>query len=323
MREIGKILAYVCAVIVLGALLAVPLARAGDALADSGFLAGLGFEELEKLLAKTPFARFFNRAILVAALVLLVPWLRWLGLRRMADLGLQPSAQRLKDGLLGAGIALVGMALVSALILALGWSVPRATIRPERLLEALASGVAVGFLEEYFFRGALFGLLRRHLSWPKALAFLSVFFAVLHFLKPHRAAKKLTPDHWYSGFELLPYSVYRFKDPMLVGTGLVTLVIFGWILGYVVVKKRSLAMAIGLHGGWVFGLKAFSFTTKRVGRADWWLGKDLTMGIVPVTLLLLSLGFLYWLLEMRVPKDKGAMPHARHERVDESVDATV
>jgi membrane protease YdiL (CAAX protease family) len=286
-REIGKILAYAAAVVLLGCLFAPPL-----------YWAGRWAESFIPALEGIRFSRYFNRAVLIVALLLLWPFLRWIGVRRWTELELEPNPRRFRDLGVGAALAVSGLWAVAGAAAALGAFRVKSPSAADLLL-ALATGVAVALIEETFFRGALFGVLRKSLSWPRALAFLSVFFAILHFIKPHRAARKLEDISWLSGFEILPYAFYRFREPELVLLGLVTLVIFGWILGYAVVRTRSLYLAMGLHGGWVFALKSFDSMSRRVGKGSLWLGSDLTIGVIPVVLLLGSLGVLWYVLRDR------------------------
>jgi uncharacterized protein len=287
LREIGKILAYAGAVVFFGALLAPPLYWAGRwAASFIPFLEGM------------PFSRFFDRAVLIVALALLWPFLRWIGVRRWTELEIEPNPRGVRDLALGAALSITGLWIVAGSAWAAG-SFRLKSVHLDNVGLALLTGIFVALIEETFFRGALFGVLRRTLSWQRALAFLSVFFAVLHFIKPHKSARKLDDIGWLSGFEILPYSFYRFANPKLLLLGLVTLVIFGWILGYVVVRTRSLWMAMGLHGGWVFALRSFDSATKRVGPGSVWLGSDLTIGVIPVVLLLGTLGGLWYLLRDR------------------------
>ena len=72
MKEAGKIITYVCGVLVLGALLAPPLWWAAHLVMGMGFLL---------VLQKFGFQKYFNRSALVAALVLLKPFVGALGLR--------------------------------------------------------------------------------------------------------------------------------------------------------------------------------------------------------------------------------------------------
>ena len=61
------------------------------------------------------------------------------------------------------------------------------------------------------------------------------------------------------------------------------------ILGGVTLRTRSLWLAIGLHAGWVFGLKSFSRFTRRADRDTLpWIGENLLDGIAPLLVLALT-----------------------------------
>ena len=96
---------------------------------------------------------------------------------------------------------------------------------------------------------------------------------------------------WYSGFELLPKSFWQFREPELFFGGFLTLCLVGWVLGYTVIKTRSLFMALGLHAGWVFALRSFQFVTRKAGENSIWFGQNLLTGLAPI-LLLVATGFL-------------------------------
>ncbi len=288
MIPVLKFSAYL-AVVVIGACLLAPVL----------YWTGESMVEHIPLLKGVPFARYFNRAVLIMALGLLWPALKWMGIRSWTDLGLRENPRFWAELRFGVLISVVGIGLMATAVLILDGTTLRSPFPWHFVLLSLGTGIAVGLLEEVFFRGALFGVFRQHLSDHKSLMVLSTFFALLHFLKPHKAARKLIPSGWLSGFELLPYAVHQFKTPMLLLTGLLTLFIFGWILGYMVLRTRSLALSIGLHTGWVFALRTFLQTTKgnRVGLP--WLGQGYTTGFVPLALLLVSLLLLHFWLNHR------------------------
>ena len=81
--------------------------------------------------------------------------------------------------------------------------------------------------------------------------------------------------------------------------GLVYLVLVGWILGYTVVRTRSLYMAIGLHAGWVFALRSFSGLTRRNAEPSLWFGAELQTGLASLLLLAATLAALMWLLRIK------------------------
>ena len=265
MATVGKILGYALWVVVAGSLLAPPLYGLTQTLIEAGYLEGI---------AHYKFPKYLNRAVLVVALIGLYPFLKSLGLGSWRDLGVDPNPERWKD--LGRGIALgaVGLSVGAACMFwdgAVDW---KHYSRLVWLPKAFGAAVVVSILEELLFRVALFGALRRHLSWQKALVFLSAFFAAVHFIRPHSSVKSFDAEvTWLTGFEVLSMSFWQFAEPMLLAGGLTTLMLVGLLLGYTVVKTRSAYFAIGLHGGWVFVLKLFGLSTKRVGEPGWWWGR--------------------------------------------------
>lgn len=291
MNVVAKILAYCLSIIVGGALLAPPLWWAAQA--------GLEHGVLPEALRPFKFPKYFNRAVLVVALGLLVPFIRWLGLRRWTDLGLAENPRRFNDLALGLAVGSVGLWSVAALLVLSGRAELRESWPWTRIAGAAVTAAVVACIEEIFFRGALFGVLRRAMSWPRALTVLSVFFAAVHFIKPNPRALADAPVQWWSGFALLPHAFSQFTQPALLLGGLTTLALVGWTLGFTVVRTRSLYWAIGLHAGWVFALRSFSFASVARGEPSLWLGRDLVTGLVPLALLAGTLGIVAWLLRDR------------------------
>ena len=78
---------------------------------------------------------------------------------------------------------------------------------------------------------------------------------------------------------------------MLVSAAFTTLFLIGVILADARVRTRSLWLAIGLHGGWIFARGLFQALARREVVALPWLGKNLLVGIVP-----LALAGLTWIL---------------------------
>lgn len=274
MRELAKIVFFVVATVALGCVLAPPLYWLGNAAAAHGIFPDLaGFE----------FHRYFTRAVLVAAVILLWPLLRALRIRRWQDLGLVPNRARWWHLSLGFGLASLGLGVTAVIIVHTGRAYLRANAGWDGLPGALLSAVAVAAIEESLFRGALLGALRRRLSWPRALILLSLVFAALHFLKPPRDIH-FDAVTWTSGFVLFPQLFWQYGDPLLLAGGLLTLVVFSFVLGWTVVQTHSLYAALGLHAGWVFSLKAFGQLARLRGEPTLWLGGDLLTGLVPVAL---------------------------------------
>jgi membrane protease YdiL (CAAX protease family) len=135
-------------------------------------------------------------------------------------------------------------------------------------------------IEECLFRGGMFGLFRRTLRPFTALLWVTVIFAIVHFLKPDELFV-VQEVHWLSGFALLPKLFHRFTEPMRVLSGFTTIFVLGWVLGYATLRTRSLWLAIGFHAGVVFVKMSFAKFTKREALGLPWVGSELQIGLVP------------------------------------------
>jgi membrane protease YdiL (CAAX protease family) len=278
LKDLGKILLYFAAVIVLGALLAPPLFWLGRAVAGTGTL---------KFLADTDFQKFFNRSMLIAAFALLWPMIRWLHIGGVGELGLQPDArwkQRLGAGFIISGlcVAILAGCYIAAEVYRWKKALPWGKVPP-----LLLSASVVALLEEALFRGGILGLFRRTMRPLGAIVATSAIFSAVHFLKPDDSVQ-IESVHWLSGFGLIPHVFHQFAEPLLVLGQFTTIFVLGLMLADVTVRTRSLWMAIGLHAGVVFVKMSFSKFTKREWEQLPWIGKELQIGLVSVFVLLVA-----------------------------------
>jgi uncharacterized protein len=143
----------------------------------------------------------------------------------------------------------------------------------------LSSGVAVALIEETLMRGAMHTAIERESgSWAAALL-TAPLFAVLHlFAKVRIPAEELG---WHSGFDLLIRSFAPLGNLSLVYDSLLSWLIVALILSLTRVLTGNIAIAIGLHAGWVVVLRMLQEATVRgttpqfslwVGRFDGLLG---------------------------------------------------
>ncbi len=318
--DVFKILIFVAGTIVLGALLAPLLYWGGKSLVAGGSLKGGWLNGLHDSMDGALFSRYFNRGILVGALIMLWPILRWMnsgkstakGNKLITRLGLEPNPVWWKHwgiGLVAAGIP----------ILLLGWiyvSLDLYKMRGETghspvsiLFGALGTGLAVAFLEEFVFRGALFAVMEKVLRPRPLLISLSAFFALVHFLHPPFGLKIPEMSMW-TGFWMMGQIFGQFSDPLFLAAEFAVLFAIGWVLGYVRMKTASLWLGIGLHAGWVFGVKVLSPLTVRnfkSGEMMPWLGNNLRIGAVSCLVVCLT-GLILWLwlrkTESRTPLSK-------------------
>ena len=303
MKDLGKIIFYLVATVVLGALLAPPLYWGLQWLNSHGVLLNL---------ADTGLPRVFNRGILVAALVLFWPMARWIKVPGIRELGLQKNPRRWQDLGVGFLASFLVMALFALALFYLEVYHLRKPPRWDALRQVITSAVTVSILEEWVFRGALLGLcLRAMKPWP-ALFSVSALYSIVHFVKPKADLPADFTVHWFSGLGLIPKAFAPFTQPWLLLGGFLTLFCVGWILGWARLRTGALAMGIGLHAGWIIGKMGLGpIARRKIKDTLPWLGEDITVGICSVFMVLLT-GLLVWLWITRFRKAPGK-PHHPHE----------
>lgn len=244
MRTSKAIGLYAVAVILLGALLAPWL-----------FWTLQAFAPAVGSLARQPFHRIFDRAILIVAFAGLWPLLRNLGFRSWNDLGYVKARGGWWHGFVGFALGLGSFALVIVIEIAMGsrsvnFDKSAAQIAGA-VLRYLATGVAVALVEETFFRGGLQGALQRGISVVAAVIVASAIYSALHFVKPTHVNIPADQVTWSSGLTCLSGSVTRSISERDVIVGFVTLFLAGCILGLAYARTKALYLSIGLHAGWV------------------------------------------------------------------------
>lgn len=285
-------LAYLAAVLLVGALLAPPLFWGARWLVGHGILTFLGRYDFEK---------YFHRALLVAAIVLLWPLLRALRIKSAAELSLAPDPRRWPHLVAGFLFAAIPLALCAAELVVGHTYYLRHHIAVGDIFKVIGASLVVPIIEETLFRGLILGILLRSAARLPAIAFTSALFSILHFLK--------TPEHsepvitWRSGFVSIANSFGQFAEPLLVLAGFTTLFLVGWILADARVRTRSLWMPIGLHAGWILTAGVFNKIAKLQSPALPWIGRSLLIGLVPLAIALLT----WWLLRLWL-KDETSHP---------------
>ncbi len=314
-QSIGlKVAVFVLGTILLGALLAPPLYWGGKTTVENGWLADKPvLDSLHGSMDRAKFSRYFNRAILAGALIMLFPTLRWLNRGKsekrtlMERLQLQPNRYWWAHSLAGFFLAAVPFFLLAWLYLHQGWYEPRDAGKAllEVLGSAMGTAIAVALLEEFVFRGALTSIFSSLLRpWPLLIS-IAVFFAIVHFLKPPDGVQFGEVKAW-SGFTMLGLIFSQFGDWYFLAAEFAVLFAVGMVLGYSRLRTGSLWLAIGLHAGWVFGVKTFSPLTKRAfepAEMMPWLGGNLRTGLASaIVVTLTGLLLCIWLEKRKARK---------------------
>lgn len=307
-----KVIVFLIGTVLLGAILAPPLYYGGKHVVAEGWLEGGPLESINGSMDRAKFPRYFNRAILLGALLMLWPTLKWLnsgekkkGKKDIYEMLLLKRCKRWwSDGLIGFLIAGGSLLLLGWFYVSRDWYGMQEFSKsvPAILLSALGTGLAVGFLEEFVFRGALHAVLAKLLK-PKTLFFvIAIFFAVIHFFNAPKTldVPEVTAGSgfWMVG-AIFGHFFSQFGNLYFLLSEFAVLFAIGLVLGYTRMKTKSLWLGIGLHAGWVFGVKTLSLMTERnFEEAEMmpWLGGSLRVGAVSCIIVCLTgLGLLIWL----------------------------
>jgi uncharacterized protein len=280
LKDAARLAAYFAATILTAAVVAPILYWAAQWFVTHGSLS---------FLARYDFETYFHRALLIAAVVLLWPFLRVANVRSMADLRLAPNPRWSRDALAGILLSAIPLLCCGALLIALDVYSFRHSFAWARFWKMVAASITVPFIEETFFRGIVLGVLLKTGRQYVAIFATSAIFSIIHFLKaPEQTSTIVT---WNSGLNSIAHSFEQFGDATMLLSSFATLFLIGWILADARLLTRSLWLPIGLHAGWIFGNGIFN----RVARQELpilpWLGKNLLVGIIP-----LGVACLTWVL---------------------------
>jgi membrane protease YdiL (CAAX protease family) len=271
LKDAVRLLVYLLATVLLGALLAPPLFWAAQWLIVHGWLT---------FLSRFDFETFFHRALLIAALVLLWPVARSLSVRSLTDLELERNPRWRRDVFAGFVCSAVPLLCCSAILLATPIYSTRNIIDWPAVGKAIGAAAVVPLIEETFFRGLVLGILLKTGRRFLAMFMTSALYSIVHFLKaPEHTSTLVT---WTSGFHSIAHAFVQFADPILVAAGFTTLFLIGWILADARLQTRSLWLPIGLHAGWILTAGTFNKIALRKMVVLPWLGKNLLVGIIPL-----------------------------------------
>ena len=206
-----------------------------------------------------PFSRIFNRAFMISGIVLFVFCRRLFAGAQWKHLLVTSFRIGCHDLLTGLGLAIGSMVLLAAAMTASDVFTPFFRVSLAQALGTLAgaisAGIFAGALEEVFFRGLLFKEIYDSGRPLRAYLWANLFFSLIHFVKPGKAyyLAGLEP---LAGFRHLFKTFAPFLDPLAILPGIFGLFLFGIVLSYSLLRTDKLYLPIGLHAGWVFGLKS-------------------------------------------------------------------
>jgi membrane protease YdiL (CAAX protease family) len=242
------------------------------------------------------FSRYFNRGLMACAVLFLYPLIKSLrgnGTQQVKPplrKRIQPGAQGWRDMAIGVLFSAGFLTLLVGLLYLLGWVKTSGDFDFTKAFQkAIIPAVIVALLEEWLFRGVLYGVLMRKLNAVQTIIGLSIIFAAVHFLSPPKGIAVADPRSMMAGFEMLGLIGQKFLAASSFFGVFLTLFVVGATLAYTRYKTGKLWLAIGLHAGWVFSLKFTNKLTDSVESSQSLLYNDSLMdGILPLITLLIT-----------------------------------
>ena len=298
MKEVVKIVAYLAGTLVLGVFLAPLLfwnlgwlqrwALANGMMNwdphDSDVLVNgpMGFLTAD-------FQSCFSFALLLGALILLVPAARAFGVRSLrADLRLYPPLRPAEHFWRGLAIGVAGLLVLASYCILMNFAHPRTPVPWLQLPKVVLSVVVIGLAEEIIYRGFIQGFLLKGMRPALALAWSTALYAGMHFLEPVRQAQ-ISRVTWRSGMELLSAGFHQFTNPVFVFSAFLPMVVCGWLYGYARMRTQALRMSIGLHIGVLLCVSLYgSFIVQTTALLPW-IGWNLRTGLASTAALLVAL----------------------------------
>jgi uncharacterized protein len=236
--------------------------------------------ELTQTFAGWAFHRVASRIAMLVLIGLLIWVCRHLNLETRRDFGYGlPWRRFLRVSLLWGVIGMLTAGAGALFLLATQLRVGAAEFTPSALnvahifLVGVGSGIAVALLEETVFRGIMHTAIERE-SGPWMAALLTApLFAILHFFAKVRI--EAAEVGWGSGFDLLQRSFAPLSHPTLVFDSFLSWLALGLILSLTRVLTSNIAVAIGLHAGWVVVLRMLQQSTMGGGSTAYsaWVGQ--------------------------------------------------
>jgi hypothetical protein len=247
------------------------------------WLEGLRYVEFEKVA---------NRCVIGALLVAVWPGLKLTGLNSWRKLGLRRSAGWKRHLLLGLGLSIASMVILYIV----GWSMGAYYVRETfkrgfagKMLTYFVGAILVGLIEETFFRGAIFGMLRKGFGLVAGAMLASVLFSAVHFASPEPTVG-VVYGHWDAGLRMLPHMFSEVDFRWEFGFMAVTLFLMGLTLCFFYAYFENIYLAMGLHAGWVWGMKVGDYFIERARYPHLVLfGPSMTVAKSVVAILLMSL----------------------------------
>lgn len=242
--------------------------------------------------------KVMSRTILITAFLLFYYYKNRLGFNSIRELGFEFNKRWWILLAIGLGAGLISMAIISATMLhtSIRFIVP--DILSINWLGHLTSylfiGFIVAFIEECFFRGFILQILLKDSRVFISLFLTNIFYSIVHFLRPEIIGN-VEVFNIFSSLNAVPlFFAPLFTEIPKIWPSMIGLFLVGVVLSLAYIRVRTLALSIGLHAGWVIGIKSISLGTDTTTFGSIWINGNVVANPFTWYVLLIFIFLLSW-----------------------------
>lgn len=253
--------------------------------------------------------RIMSRTFLVMVVYLLVANRSKLGINTFADIGLKINKKWFLLFSIGLIAGILTMGIISLYML--HFSIRFAVSVPYHLFlwkicGYIITGLVVGLVEEIIFRGFILRAMLKDTKFWMAIFITSFLYSIVHFFKPINYPPIENLTIW-TGFIYLKefFKPIIFQFPEIISQ-FIGLFLVGIVLALACLYSNSLGLPIGLHMGWIIGIKTLSLLTDVEKRGNvFFTGKVIEN--VSTWIILMVFALFFWLKWTKCPKEKSTL----------------
>lgn len=216
--------------------------------------------------------RIMGRVVLISTFLLFYYYRNRLGFQGISELGFTINRKWWLFLILGFCLGLFSIGIISVFML---HTTIRFVVPVVNWFGYLAGYIFIGFIvaliEECFFRGFILQALLRDTKLFISLFITNIFYSIVHFLKPE-VPGNIEVLNVFSSLRAMPaFFTPLFTQLPQLWPSVLGLFLVGITLSAAYMRTRQLSLPIGLHAGWVVGIKALSLGTDVTTSGSLWI----------------------------------------------------
>lgn len=242
--------------------------------------------------------RIMSRVVLIVTFILFFYYKDRLGFQNIKELGFEFGKRWWLLLTVGFGLGIISLGIISATMLhtSVRFVIPDVlSINWLRYLTGyILIGFAVAFIEESFFREFIFQSLLKDTRLIISLLITNIFYSIVHFLKP-QTYHNIEVLNLFSSIHAIGYFFAPvFKEFPNIWPSIFGLFLVGITLSMAYKRVRQLSLPIGIHAGWVVGIKSLSLGTDVTSSGSLWLEGDVVSHPISWVVLFIFILILGW-----------------------------